>query len=75
MQMGKNIKYRNLPDNLIIPHNVLENKFNNFILCCKAWTRNMNPTHLSFPQTKQKFSEFSEFRESDKPLKHEFGSI
>ena len=32
-------------------------------------------SNWSYPEVKQKFSEFNEFRESDKSLKHELGSI
>ena len=50
----------------------LKPKFDQFKIihkCFRRWC------HWSFPQIDQKFSEFSEFRESDKSLKHELDSI
>ena len=53
------------------PHYVL-------VSSVEPWTsRAINPVlnYLSFPQMKQKFSEFSKFKEADKSLKHDLGSI
>ena len=44
---------------------------------CKISTSSMlnKKIYLGFPQIEEKFSEFGEFRESEKSLKHELGSI